>query len=125
VINPQLQQASLCIGELRRCMSGRKHRVIAFLQPDDSNSYMLPCFLPSLLSHYNIELELYLREVAECRGKSTDLIAAAQAFEQDLGHYNSAMLYYGGDFVVWGKDRLWLLVRHIEDLCASRDGMLV
>ena len=30
-----------------------------------------------------------------------------------------------GDFVTWGQDRDWLLVRHIEELCASGDGILV
>lgn len=30
-----------------------------------------------------------------------------------------------GDYVVWGQDRLWLLVRHIEDACESGDGILV
>ncbi len=30
-----------------------------------------------------------------------------------------------GDFVVWGQDRIWLLARHIEDLCDSGDGILV
>jgi 2-hydroxychromene-2-carboxylate isomerase len=30
-----------------------------------------------------------------------------------------------GDFVTWGQDRDWLVVRHIEDLCDSGDGILV
>ena len=30
-----------------------------------------------------------------------------------------------GDFVAWGQDRDWLLVRHIEELCDSGDGILV
>ena len=30
-----------------------------------------------------------------------------------------------GDFVVWGQDRIWLMARHIEDLCDSGDGILV
>lgn len=30
-----------------------------------------------------------------------------------------------GDFIVWGQDRDWLLVRHIEDLCESGDGILI
>jgi 2-hydroxychromene-2-carboxylate isomerase len=29
-----------------------------------------------------------------------------------------------GDFVVWGQDRIWLLARHIEDLCNTGDGIL-
>ncbi|MDH3373720.1 MAG: DsbA family protein [Gammaproteobacteria bacterium] len=30
-----------------------------------------------------------------------------------------------GDFVVWGQDRDWLLVRHIEEHCDTGDGILV
>lgn len=30
-----------------------------------------------------------------------------------------------GDFVVWGQDRLWLLVRHIEEQCHTGDGILI
>ena len=30
-----------------------------------------------------------------------------------------------GDFVVWGQDRDWLLVRHLEELCDTGDGILV
>lgn len=30
-----------------------------------------------------------------------------------------------GEFVTWGQDRDWLLVRHIEELCDTGDGILV
>jgi 2-hydroxychromene-2-carboxylate isomerase len=30
-----------------------------------------------------------------------------------------------GDFVVWGQDRLWLLARHIEELCDAGEGILI
>ena len=30
-----------------------------------------------------------------------------------------------GDFTVWGQDRDWLLVRHIEELCDTGDGILI
>ena len=30
-----------------------------------------------------------------------------------------------GDFVVWGQDRDWMLVRHLEELCDTGDGILV
>jgi len=29
-----------------------------------------------------------------------------------------------GDYVVWGQDRIWLLVRHVEELCNTGDGIL-
>lgn len=30
-----------------------------------------------------------------------------------------------GDYFVWGQDRIWLIARHIEDLCDSGEGILV
>ena len=30
-----------------------------------------------------------------------------------------------GEFTIWGQDRDWLLVRHIEELCDTGDGILV
>ena len=30
-----------------------------------------------------------------------------------------------GEFVVWGQDRDWLLVRHIEELCDTGEGILI
>lgn len=30
-----------------------------------------------------------------------------------------------GNFVVWGQDRIWLLVRHVEELCETGDGILI
>ena len=30
-----------------------------------------------------------------------------------------------GDFVVWGQDRDWMLVRHIEELCDAGEGILI
>jgi 2-hydroxychromene-2-carboxylate isomerase len=30
-----------------------------------------------------------------------------------------------GEYTIWGQDRLWLLVRHIEEQCDTGDGILV
>jgi 2-hydroxychromene-2-carboxylate isomerase len=30
-----------------------------------------------------------------------------------------------GDFVVWGQDRVWMLARHIEELCDTGEGILI
>lgn len=30
-----------------------------------------------------------------------------------------------GEFVVWGQDRDWLIARHIEELCATEEGILI
>ncbi len=42
----------------------------------------------------------------------------------DSGVWGVPMLRLG-DFVVWGQDRDWLLVRHIEELCDTGDGILI
>ena len=30
-----------------------------------------------------------------------------------------------GDFTTWGQDRLWLLARHLEELCDSGEGIMI
>ena len=30
-----------------------------------------------------------------------------------------------GDFLTWGQDRDWMLVRHLEELCETGDGIIV
>ncbi len=30
-----------------------------------------------------------------------------------------------GDYVVWGQDRIWLLARHLEEMCDTGEGILV
>ena len=30
-----------------------------------------------------------------------------------------------GDYAVWGQDRIWLLARHLEELCDAGEGILV
>ncbi len=30
-----------------------------------------------------------------------------------------------GDYTIWGQDRDWMLVRHLEELCDTGDGILV
>ena len=30
-----------------------------------------------------------------------------------------------GDYAVWGQDRIWLLARHLEELCDTGEGILV
>lgn len=47
--------------------------------------------------------------------QATELIAAAQRVQMQLGHYNSAMLHYGGEWY-WGVDRLHYLADRLEGL---------
>ncbi len=30
-----------------------------------------------------------------------------------------------GDFLSWGQDRDWMLVRHLEELCDAGDGIII
>ncbi len=53
-----------------------------------------------------------------------DAVEANRESMMDLGSWGVPTLRIG-DFVVWGQDRVWLLARHIEDLCESGDGILV
>lgn len=52
---------------------------------------------------------------AETQQVATQLIEASQAELRRLGHYNSAMLYYGGEWY-WGIDRLRFLTRRLDAL---------
>lgn len=42
----------------------------------------------------------------------------------ESGHWGVPTIRLG-DFAVWGQDRDWLLVRHIEELCDTGDGILI
>ena len=53
-----------------------------------------------------------------------DEVAANRESMMNSGSWGVPTLRIG-DFVVWGQDRIWLLARHIEDLCDSGDGILV
>ena len=53
-----------------------------------------------------------------------DEVDANRDSMMDSGSWGVPILRLG-DFVVWGQDRIWLLVRHIEDLCDSGEGILV
>ena len=53
-----------------------------------------------------------------------DEVVANRDVMMDSGSWGVPTLRIG-DFGVWGQDRIWLLARHIEDLCDSGDGILV
>jgi 2-hydroxychromene-2-carboxylate isomerase len=64
-------------------------------------------------------VQRYLRhDGASCDG----VIARNQRLLESLGHYNSAMLYYGGEWY-WGVDRLHYLTGRLDSLGLNRaDG---
>jgi 2-hydroxychromene-2-carboxylate isomerase len=74
-------------------------------------------------------LELYWRGDAEAaaripgtgaQGKGDALLATSQEELRQLGHYNSAMLHYGGEWY-WGVDRLHYLLRRLDEQGLARD----
>lgn len=78
-----------------------------------------------------------MREVAKKSGLFwPDVLAAMEdeSWRDKVEENREAMVELGcwgvptlrlGDYVVWGQDRLWLLARHLEELCDSGDGILV
>lgn len=198
------RQTQRTFAELRRKLKGRGHIVSAFLQLDDPYSYLLAHYLRDLVSHYDIELKVYLSEArgdayqpapdmlaeyaamdaqrvarelgipfldkgtvppvehrrglldvlathadaddfaeellqvleiywrgdmeAAARrsdmgesGQADAVITASQQLQASLGHYNSAMLYYGGEWF-WGTDRLHYLAERLDELGVSREA---
>jgi len=69
-------------------------------------------------------LEIYWRGDSEAAARRSDtgesgradaVIAKSQAVQKKLGHYNSGMLHYGGEWY-WGVDRLHYLTDRLDDL---------
>jgi 2-hydroxychromene-2-carboxylate isomerase len=57
---------------------------------------------------------------AAVQGVANTLIAESQTLQKHLGHYNSAMLHYEGEWY-WGVDRLQYLVDRLDELGAARE----
>ena len=53
-----------------------------------------------------------------------DLVEENRAAMTESGCWGVPTLRMG-EFAVWGQDRLWLLVRHIEEQCDTGEGILV
>ena len=60
-----------------------------------------------------------LGEVGETGGKARDTVAESQKLQQRMGHYNSAMLHYSGEWY-WGVDRLHYLTARLDGLGVAR-----
>ena len=85
---------------------------------------------PDFMEQYREVLETYWRGDNEAAARRSDTgepgaadreIAVSQALQKRLGHYNSAMLHYGGEWY-WGVDRLHYLLNRLDELGASRAG---
>ena len=61
-----------------------------------------------------------LSNVAGMQGKARGVVTSTQALLTRLGHYNSAMLHYAGEWY-WGVDRLRYLTERLHELGVSKD----
>lgn len=59
---------------------------------------------------------------AQTKGAGRQVAEASQKLLQDMGHYNSAMLYYGGEWY-WGADRLTHLTDRLDELGIANDDV--
>jgi 2-hydroxychromene-2-carboxylate isomerase len=78
-----------------------------------------------------------MRKVTDKTGLSWPAVKAAMTsreWRDTVAENRNSMLASGswgvptlrlGEFVAWGQDRDWLLLRHIEELCDKGDGILV
>jgi len=85
---------------------------------------------PDFLRELRDVLEIYWRGDTEGAARRSDtgkagsadrIIAESQAVQKRLGHYNSAMLHYGGEWY-WGVDRLHYLIDRLKALGAVEEG---
>ena len=85
---------------------------------------------PGFTDEFQDVLEAYWRGDTEAAARRSDAgvagsadlqIAASQKLLQDLGHYNSAMLHYAGEWF-WGVDRLHYLTDRLAELGAAKEG---
>jgi len=60
------------------------------------------------------------RATADVKGAARPVIAASQSRQSKLGHYNSAMLHYAGEWY-WGVDRLHYLTDRLDELGLARN----
>ncbi len=73
-------------------------------------------FRDILAVYWRGDSEAAAREAAGAqRGVAGAAIAESQRLQQRLGHYNSAMLHYGGEWY-WGVDRLHYLTERLDAL---------
>ncbi len=54
-------------------------------------------------------------------GAGDQVVKESQALQKRLGHYNSAMLHYAGEWY-WGVDRLHYLIARLDEVGAATEG---
>lgn len=79
---------------------------------------------------FSAALEIYWRGDTEAAARRSDtgqsgqadgVIARSQQLQERLGHYNSGMLHYGGEWY-WGVDRLHYLADRLDEMGLAREG---
>ena len=63
----------------------------------------------------------HISVVSKTPEKAFDAIAESQKLQRKLGHYNSAMLHYGGEWY-WGVDRMHYLTERLDELGVAIGG---
>ncbi len=64
-----------------------------------------------------------MSSVADSEGAASKVIADSQRLQEKLGHYNTAMLHYAGEWF-WGVDRLHYLLDRLSELGAANSDAL-
>lgn len=78
-------------------------------------------FRDALTAYWRGDSSAVARRVLAPSGAAARLVQESQKRQRQLGHYASAMTYYGGEWY-WGVDRLSYLLERLQDLGAARDG---
>lgn len=75
--------------------------------------------LQALAVYWRGDAEAASRRGMVDSGRAGDAIARSKKLQERLGHYNSSMLHYGGEWY-WGVDRLHYLLERLDELGAAR-----
>jgi len=103
-----------------------EHRrpLLDFLAEEQLDEDFPETFTRALSSYWRGDTEGAVRLIGRPqpeRSETNVLIGQNQLLLRKLGHYNSAMMLYGGEWY-WGVDRLQHLLRRLDTLGAKRGG---
>lgn len=75
----------------------------------------------ALAAYWRGDAEAVMRYLRHGESSANELISKNQQVLQKLGHYNCAMLHYGGEWY-WGVDRLHYLAKRLDELGLNKTG---
>ncbi|MBT8106992.1 MAG: DsbA family protein [Gammaproteobacteria bacterium] len=96
-----------------------RRRMLGSLAAAANDENFLDTFCDALQAYWRGDAEAAARLAAADAADADDCIAKSQAELRKLGHYNSAMLHYGGEWY-WGVDRLHFLTERLDELGVAR-----